>query len=76
MASFLLDLWPSSAAVAAELATDAKQLAVVQALNAHHAVFAGSSLPDWIADNAINHQSHFRGFIWTRDGRMREFEAK
>ena len=73
--NFYSNLWPSSAAVAAELATDAKQLSVVQALNAHQAVVAGSSLPEWIADNAINHMSHFRGFIWTRDGRMREFEA-
>ena len=73
--NFYANLWPSSAAVAAELATEAAQLRVVQALNAHHAVFAASSLPAWIADNAINHMSHFRGFIWTRDGRMREFEA-
>ena len=73
--NFYSNLWPSSAAVAADLATEAAQLSVVGALNAHHAVFAASSLPEWIADNAINHMSHMRGFIWTRDGRMREFEA-
>ena len=73
--NFYRNLWPSSAAVAQELATEDRQLAVVGALNAHHAVFLDSSLPAWVADNAVNHMSHFRGFIWTGDGRMREFEG-
>jgi len=75
--NFYSTLWEGADAVAAELATEARQLAVVGDLNAHHAVYAGagSSLPDWLADMAINQMSHFRGMIYTRDGRMREFEA-
>jgi non-lysosomal glucosylceramidase len=73
--NFYANLWPSSAAVASELATEDRQRAVVADLNAHHAVFLDSSLPAFVADNAVNHMSHFRGFIWTADGRMREFEA-
>jgi non-lysosomal glucosylceramidase len=46
-------------------------------LVAHHSVFLSpnSSLPPWLADMMVNQMSHFRGMIWTRDGRMREFEA-
>jgi hypothetical protein len=75
--NFYATLWPDSGAVAAALA-DATVLAGVAAtLNAHHAVFAhpASPLPDWLTDHLVNQMSHLRGLIWTRDGRMREFEA-
>ncbi len=38
-------------------------------------MFAGNSLPQWMQDMAINEMSHFRGLIWTQNGRLREFEA-
>lgn len=75
--NFYSTLWEDSAATARELAAPGALERVATDLAAHHAVFAGagSSLPDWLADFAVNGMSHFRGLIWSRDGRMRLFEA-
>jgi hypothetical protein len=77
--NFYSTLWSSSVDAAASVAggDGGGLVATVTDLAAHHAVFlgAGSSLPDWLADMLINQMSHFRGMIWSRDGRMREFEA-
>ena len=74
---FYSTLFGDSAATAASLAAPGALEAVAADLAAHHGVFAGagSSLPDWLADFLVNGVSHFRGMIWSRDGRMREFEA-
>jgi non-lysosomal glucosylceramidase len=45
---------------------------------AHTSVFGGSgstSLPPWLADHMVNQFSHFRNFIYAKDGSMREHEA-
>jgi hypothetical protein len=75
--NFYATLWQDSAVVARELSAPGQVARTVGALLAHHSVFvgAGSSLPDWLADFLVNAMSHFRGMIWSRDGRMREFEA-
>jgi len=50
---------------------------VVQAIAAHTDVWAGrdSSLPDWLSDHFVNQFSHLRGFIFDKNGSMRELEA-
>jgi len=55
-------LYDSSVAVANSI----DPVAVVNAINAHHGVFAspGSPLPAWMQDFAINEMSHFRGMMW------------
>jgi non-lysosomal glucosylceramidase len=74
-------LWEGSDFIASLLATDESQVQVVNDINALHNVFApstfgsNSGLPEWVSDFAINQMSHFRGMIFTRDGRMREYEA-
>ena len=70
-------LFEDSADTARVLATPGAVETVVTNLAAHHSVFIGngSSLPDWLADFIVNGMSHFRGMIWSKDGRMREFEA-
>jgi len=75
--NFYSTLFGDSAATASSLAAPGALEQVAADLSAHHAVFAGagSSLPDWLADVLVNAVSHFRGMIWSRDGRMREFEA-
>lgn len=76
--NFYANLWASSGAVAGALGSRDALAGAVSVINAHHAVFAplaASPLPDWVSDFAINEMSHFRGLIWTRDGRLREFEA-
>ena len=75
--NFYSTLWESAPDVAAGLAADGALAAAAADLNAHHAVFANanSSLPDWLADHFVNQMSHMRGMIWSRDGRMREFEV-
>ena len=75
--NYYTTLFGDSEATAATLAAPGALEQVAADLAAHHAVFAGagSSLPDWLADFLINGVSHFRGMIWSRDGRMREFEA-
>ena len=74
---FYSTIFEDSADVARSLAAPGRLEGVAADLAAHHAVFAGagSSLPDWLADFLVNSMSHFRGMIWSRDGRMREFEA-
>jgi non-lysosomal glucosylceramidase len=75
--NFYATLFSDSADVARALAAPGALERAAADLSAHHAVFAGggSSLPDWLADFAVNAMSHFRGMIFSRDGRMREFEA-
>jgi hypothetical protein len=75
--NFYTTLWADSGAVAREFAAPGQLESTVEGLAAHHGVFvgSGSSLPDWLADFLVNGMSHFRGMIWSRDGRMREFEA-
>lgn len=75
--NFYSTLFDNSVDVANQYSNIEDLTTVVTTLNAHHAVFAGaqSSLPSWMQDFAINEMSHFRGMIWTADGRMREFEA-
>jgi len=75
--NFYATLFADSADVARALAAPGALERAAADLAAHHAVYAGagSSLPDWLADFAVNAMSHFRGMIWSRDGRMREFEA-
>ena len=59
-------VWPSSAAVAASLASPDTLASVVGDISAHHAVFLGSSLPVWLADTLVNEFSHFRQMLWTQ----------
>jgi non-lysosomal glucosylceramidase len=75
--NFYSTLWGDSGEVALELAGSGALEEVAGDLAAHHAVFAGpdTSLPPWLGDFLVNGMSHFRGMIWSRDGRMREFEA-
>lgn len=75
--NFYSTLWDTASEVSDGLAADGALSSVVATLNAHHSVFtnANSSLPDWLGDHAVNQMSHMRGMIWSRDGRMREFEA-
>ena len=75
--NFYSTLFEDSADTARQLAAPGRLERVAADLAAHHAVFAGagSSLPEWLADFLVNGVSHFRGMIYTRDGRMREFEA-
>jgi non-lysosomal glucosylceramidase len=66
-----------SSEVAQKYASDAALTNTVDTLTRFHSVFAGptSSLPIFMQDAAVNEFSHFRGMIFTLDGRMREFEA-
>lgn len=75
--NFYSTLWGDSGEVAQGLASEDALESVAQDLAAHHAVFVGpqSSLPSWLGDFLVNAMSHFRGMIWSRDGRMREYEA-
>lgn len=75
--NFYSTVFSDSADVARTLVVPGMLERVAGDLAAHHAVFAGagSALPDWLADMAINSMSHFRGIIFSRDGRLRSFEA-
>ena len=79
--NFYSTLWEGSNEIASLLSTDDAQVKIVQDINSFHNVFAPSrfganaGIPDWVADFTINQMSHFRGMIYTRDGRMREYEA-
>lgn len=75
--NFYSTVFADSAETARALAAPGALERVAVDLAAHHGVFAGagSSLPDWLSDFAVNAVSHFRGMIYSRDGRMREFEA-
>eukprot|EP01051_Picozoa_sp_SAG22_P001825 SAG22_NODE_75_length_22256_cov_45.062960_12_plen_700_part_00 len=55
------ELWPSSAAVATALATEAKLASVVADINAHHAAVAhpANPTPVWLKDQLLNQFSHF-----------------
>ena len=70
-------LWPDSAAVAAELATEAKLASVVADINAHHYAVASpdNPTPVWLKDQLLNQWSHFHMLMWYKDGRLREYEA-
>lgn len=43
----------------------------------HTSVWAGEGVshPSWLSDHMVNQFSHFRNFIYSRDGLMREHEA-
>jgi len=75
--NFYAGNWAGSDDVAQSFSRVGALEGIATDLAAHHAVFAGgaSSLPEYLADTLINQMSHFRGMIWSRDGRMREFEA-
>jgi len=75
LGNYYSNVWSDSVEVANGLGSPAALTGVVNTINAHHSVFTGAPLPDWVSDFAINEMSHFRGLIWTRDGRIREFEA-
>jgi hypothetical protein len=73
--NFYSTLWGDSGEVAGGLAAAGALETVAADLAALHGVFVGSSLPAWLADFLVNGMSHFRGMIFSRDGRQREFEA-
>jgi non-lysosomal glucosylceramidase len=75
--NFYTTLFEDSADVARTLSSPGALEQVALDLASHHGVFVSSdsSLPDWLADFLVNGMSHFRGLIWSRDGRMRLFEA-
>ena len=77
LGNFYANLWPDSAAVAAELATEARLASVVADINAHHDSIASldNPMPVWLKDQLLNQWSHFHMLMWYRDGRMREYEA-
>jgi non-lysosomal glucosylceramidase len=47
------------------------------AINSLHRVLSNedTSYPGWLQDHMVNQLSHFRGMMFLRDGRMREYEA-
>ena len=73
--NFYSTQWGDSGEVALGLAAEGALERVAADLSAHHALFVNSSLPEWLADFLVNGMSHMRGMIYSRDGRMREFEA-
>lgn len=75
--NFYSTLFEDSADAARSLSTPGAIEQVASDLASHHSVFVSqdSSLDDWLADFLVNGMSHFRGLIWSRDGRMRLFEA-
>jgi len=75
--NYYVNLGKSSEDFALPLANDAALTNVVQTINKHHSVFSGidTSYPLWLQDHMINQMSHFRGMMYLRDGRMREYEA-
>ena len=78
LGNFYANLFADSAAAAASLAADPRDLAgAVATLQAHHAVFSSprSSLPVWLQDAAVNQASHYRTLMFFRDGRARQWEA-
>lgn len=70
-------MWPDSAAVAEELATEAKLSSVLADINSHHYAVASPSNPTpvWLKDQLLNQWSHFHMLMWYKDGRLREYEA-
>jgi uncharacterized protein (DUF608 family) len=73
--NFYATLWDGAANVAAELAAPARLAAVVNDIAAHHGVFFGSSLPDWLADTLVNQFSHARQMLFTQEGYLRMDEG-
>ena len=82
--NFYTNLWNSSDAVAEELCEQGRLASVVADINAHHVVLMGpppssplppSPIPDWLRDVLVNQVSHFKMMHWTKDNRMREYEA-
>ena len=75
--NFYLHLGSSSTDFAMELIKPGLLAAIIEHINAHHAVFsnANTSYPIWLQDHLVNQMSHFRGMMYLRDGRMREYEA-
>ena len=73
---FYSTLFADSAGVAGGLGAEAL-LDVAGAAAAHTGVWAGAAVshPSWLTDHMVNQFSHFRNFIYSRDGIMREHEA-
>lgn len=73
---FYSTLFNGSADVA-ELYDAAHLVAVAQDAAAHVNVWGGQAIsgPDWLWDHMVNQFSHFRNFIYDRDGVKREMEA-
>jgi hypothetical protein len=69
------NLFVSAGDAADAAAGAAAQVQAVADINAHHAVWAGSSEPDWLKDIAINSYSHSRNAFYMADGRWRQWEA-
>lgn len=71
------ELWPDSAAVAEELASETKLSSVVADINSHHYAVASPNNPTpvWLKDQLLNQWSHFHMLMWYKDGRLREYEA-
>jgi non-lysosomal glucosylceramidase len=71
------ELWPDSAAVAEELATESKLTSVLADINSHHHAVASpdNPTPVWLKDQLLNQWSHFHMLMWYKDGRLREYEA-
>lgn len=67
----------TSALDVAETYTNDHLVQVAATAAAHTNVWTGkdSSLPDWLADHMVNQFAHFRNFIFSREGEMREHEA-
>lgn len=71
------NLWPDSAAVAADLATQEALRRKVVDINKHHNAIASreNPSPDWLKDMLVNQWSHLHMMMWYKDGRIREYEA-
>ena len=68
------NLFPNSRAVAAAMNYTALTASAAGAA-VHTQLWGGSSLPAWLGDHMVNQFSHFRNFIYSGDGLMREHEA-
>lgn len=75
--NFYSTLFEDSADTARTLSEPGALEQIVNDLETHYSVFINedSSVPEWLSDFSLNAMSHFRGLIWSRDGRMRLFEA-
>eukprot|EP01116_Phalansterium_solitarium_P010681 TRINITY_DN2576_c0_g2_i1.p1 TRINITY_DN2576_c0_g2~~TRINITY_DN2576_c0_g2_i1.p1 ORF type:complete len:1038 (+),score=373.87 TRINITY_DN2576_c0_g2_i1:144-3257(+) len=74
---YYANIFNSSVQVGATLADHSSLASIASDLVAHTSIFAGpeTSLPAWLADHFVNQFSHFRNFIYSGDGLMREHEA-
>lgn len=66
LGNYYQNLFASSSAVAATLATDAQLQAVLADINTHHHAVAhpNNPAPDWLKDMLLNQFSHYHMFMW------------